>query len=150
MISDIGKINELSHESKAIASLVKEVKQLGDENAKKDDEIKQQGDEIKKMLNNQSQKYVTSLTQESEKWQRDTIELTRSNVHLRKENLILNQKYLDLKSKEMHTTNTIQMEKKNDDYTGGEVAIGAVFILGGAAILMQKKQSANGLEESLV
>jgi hypothetical protein len=102
------------------------------------------------MLNNQSQKYVNNLTQESEKWQRDTIELTKSNVHLRKENLILNQKYLDLKSKEMHATNNIQMEKKNDDYTGGEVAIGAVFILGGAAILMQKKQSANGLEESLV
>jgi len=143
LISENGKIDELSHESKAITSLVQENKQQGEE-------IKKLVEENKKMLNNQSQKYVNTLTQESEKWQRDTIKLSKSNVNLRKENLILNQKYNDLKSKEMHATNNIQMDKKNDDYTGGEVAIGAVFILVGAAILMQKKQSANGLEESLV
>ena len=41
------------------------------------------------------------------------------------------------------------MDKKDDGYTGGEITIASVLILGGAAILIQKKQSANGLEESL-
>jgi hypothetical protein len=150
LISDIGKINELSHESKAIASLVEENKEKGEDNKKLLEDNQKLLEEIKKMQDNQSQKYVNNLTQESEKWQRDTIELTKSNVHLRKENLVLNKKYLALKAKEIHTSDTIQMEKENDNFTGGEVAIGAVLILGGAAILMKKTQSANGLEESLV
>ena len=76
-------------------------------------------------------------------WHEESIRLNQQNVALRKQ-------VLDL-SQNCHATNTI--ETQDQVHTFPSVAVGtaaAVFVLGGAATMIWKKQSAANAEESFV